>query len=228
METFRHLARCLVREGDLKVAGYSKQRSSKLAKFVEKERIRMRPRPGVADPTTAHGAVWDPVFRRFCGPRVLEDRYQDFFVDGGAPLHTHDFSFGDGAYPVLSRFFPEVASPLEDELAVAFGLTYRSLRGEKGVNTAPFRHGVWAYVTLLLGVRTDRFDYRLINHFVTVKVKTFVKMAVCYPESVTRALFASMDEVDQDEKVHVAMLAMEARKQAVLLHACLAIREHFQ
>jgi len=227
-DDLRALVRLGVSEASLKGTGLSKSKAGRLANAVARMAARMRPRPRSSDPSTVDGTPWAEAFARFCGPEPASFGYEDFFAGHDAAFRTQDFSFSEGAFPVLSRFYPEVAGVLETELSVAFQLTYHMLNGETNFNTTPFRHGIWAYVTRLMGVSTDSFDYTKVNQFVTQRVKTFAKMAVCYPEAVSRAMLMTLSEIALSERIHVVLLAMEARKQAALLIACHAIREHFR
>jgi sestrin len=56
--------------------------------------------------------------------------------------------------------------------------------------------------------------------FLTHALKTFVKKIVCAPETVTKADFElSGYNFKPDEKAHIVLLAIEARRQASLLYA---------
>jgi len=73
-------------------------------------------------------------------------------------------------------------------------------------------------------VRNDHYDYRLVNKFMTIATKTFVKKVVCAPETVSRADFESFSGLfSVDEKVHIVLLAAEARRQAALLWGLAAV-----
>lgn len=76
-------------------------------------------------------------------------------------------------------------------------------------------------------MRNDHYDYACVNRYLTIAVKTFVKKASCYPESLTAYDLASFTATfTADEKVHIVMLAAEARRQAAMLYGLAAISRH--
>ncbi len=61
----------------------------------------------------------------------------------------------------------------------------------------------------------------------TIGTKTFAKKAACAPETLTAADFESFAGLfTPDEKVHIVLLAAEARKQAALLYGLSAVMKH--
>ena len=85
------------------------------------------------------------------------------------------------------------------------------------------------YVLRLFGVRNDHYDYAMVNKFMTIATKTFVKKVVCAPETVTANDFANFSFLfSDDEKVHIILLASEARRQAALLWGLNAVTRVFR
>ncbi len=61
----------------------------------------------------------------------------------------------------------------------------------------------------------------------TIGTKSFAKKVACAPETVGPADFAGCASfLAPDEKVHIVLLAAEARRQAALLHGLAAIMKH--
>lgn len=61
----------------------------------------------------------------------------------------------------------------------------------------------------------------------TIGTKAFAKKVACAPETMTSADFESFTTLfTPDEKVHVVMLASEARRQAALLYGLAAVMKH--
>ena len=60
--------------------------------------------------------------------------------------------------------------------------------------------------------------------FMTIATKAFAKKVACYPEAITAWDFnAFTSTFTADEKVHIVMLAVEARRQAALLYGLKAL-----
>jgi len=119
---------------------------------------------------------------------------------------------------------------LDDEFKVAFNLTYNTFggdQGDTGVDTEPFRTAIWYYIQRLYGICNDHYDYKQVNAFMTIATKGFAKKTACYPEIITQLDFDTFTTTfTADEKVHIVMLAAEARRQAALLYGLRAIMKH--
>ena len=61
-----------------------------------------------------------------------------------------------------------------------------------------------------------------------MKIKTFVRNVACFPERITAPEFRDFSTMRPDEKLHIAMLAAEARKQAALLYGLRAVMNHMR
>jgi hypothetical protein len=61
----------------------------------------------------------------------------------------------------------------------------------------------------------------------TIATKAFSKKVACVPEAITPYDFDSFTTLfTPDEKVHITMLAAEARRQAALLYGLRAVMRH--
>ena len=161
--------------------------------------------------------------------RIESLRYRDF--DTSEPmLITHDFSWEEHGFDLVARFFPAAAPVLDKQFKIAFDLTYNVFSGTgEYVNTEPFRTAIKMYVLRLFGVRNDHYDYAMVNKFMTIATKTFVKKVVCAPETVTADDFANFSFLfSDDEKVHIILLASEARRQSALLWGLNAVTSVFR
>ena len=63
------------------------------------------------------------------------------------------------------------------------------------------------------------------NTYLNRKVKTYVKKVACHPHRVTKADFDFDSEFTVEEKCHINLLVMEARKQAGLLYGLRRVME---
>jgi sestrin 1/3 len=84
---------------------------------------------------------------------------------------------------------------------------------------------VFAQVSIFLslnpaGIRHDDYDYGEVNKLLDRSLKTFIKTACCYPDRITKQDYDSiLVELLDSEKVHVNLMILEAKNQAVLLYA---------
>lgn len=75
-------------------------------------------------------------------------------------------------------------------------------------------------VDLFLGIRHDDYDYGEVNKLLDRPLKTFIKSACCYPDRITKKDYENiLVELLDSEKVHVNLMILEAKNQAVLLYA---------
>jgi hypothetical protein len=97
-------------------------------------------------------------------------------------------------------------------------------QGAYGIDTAPFRQAIWYYVLRLFGQSHDDYDYSLVNHFVNKRTKAFIKKVAVSPHTLAFRDFMRVGVLLRpEEKVHVNILVIEARKQAELVWALSAI-----
>merc|ERR1712157_645735 len=83
---------------------------------------------------------------------------------------------------------------------------------------------VWHYTFRLYGVNNASYEYRFVNIYLPVKLKTFIKKIVCYPQIVTIDDVKKMGlALREKEKIHIAILALEAKKQASLLFSVFSL-----
>lgn len=70
------------------------------------------------------------------------------------------------------------------------------------------------------GIRHDDYDYGEINQLLDRPLKTFIKAACACPERITKRDYDSiLTELLDSEKVHVNLMILEAKNQAMLLYA---------
>ncbi|VDO04310.1 unnamed protein product, partial [Haemonchus placei] len=96
------------------------------------------------------------------------------------------------------------------------------------VDTTVYRSAIWNYIHALFGIRHDDYDYAKVNTLLSREMKTFVKMAACYPHRITEDARASvMKDFKMSEKIHVMLLIMEARLQASMLYFTRGLTNHY-
>eukprot|EP00050_Salpingoeca_kvevrii_P018459 m.74500 g.74500 ORF g.74500 m.74500 type:complete len:193 (+) comp8056_c1_seq2:1102-1680(+) len=151
--------------------------------------------------------------------QVFDIKSKDYTV-----FRTQTFSWADQGYTTMSRFYDEnIAELIDNEFTEIKELTYSSFGSVQNVDTFKFRFAIWNYVYRIKGVVNDGYPYQ-VNKLLTKEFKTYVQKIVSVPASVTREDFETFSDVlVPSEKVHINLLAMEARKQAELLVGLSAI-----
>ena len=110
---------------------------------------------------------------------------------------------------------------------MTFNLTYRTFGQADGVvDTDKFRIAIWFYVQRLFGVRNDHYDYTDVNTFLPRATKAFAKKVAVLPEEISGTDFAGFSSLTYSERVHIVILAVEARRQAALLYGLAAVMRH--
>ena len=72
--------------------------------------------------------------------------------------------------------------------------------------------------------RLHATKYREVNVYLNRAIKAFVKKAVCFPDLLTRSDFVHFSPLlKADEKCHIALLILEARKQAEMIYGIRAL-----
>jgi len=176
---------------------------------------------GVAN--KGNGNLRQAVFNAECdtcaGLSVFPLSAVDFDVEKHQIFPYHDFGWSAEGYSLLSRFNLPLAELLDEQFNTILSLTDMSLGQTRGVDTAPFRQAVWYYAQRLLGIEHDDYDYCRMNKVLHRPLKEFVKKVVCQPDTVSRTDFDRMGlALRTEEKIHLIVLAIEARRQAVLLY----------
>jgi len=112
-------------------------------------------------------------------------------------------------------------------LGIGFILCFFRFNEKENVNTFPFRQAVWQYVQRVKGIFYDDYNYQEVNIFLNRSTKNYIKKIICYPQLVTRSDFNNIGiQLRPDEKVHVALLAVESSKQSELLYGLHAVLKY--
>lgn len=95
------------------------------------------------------------------------------------------------------------------------------------IDTARFRMAVWHYVHRVQGLFHDDYSYERVNFWLNIRLKAYIKTLVCYPHTVKKSDFQNMGIIlTPQEKVHLSLLATEARKQAAVLYGLRTIAQY--
>lgn len=155
--------------------------------------------------------------------------YEDFITSKAKHgVHTfklEDFSWKDHGYGLVCRYMPEAAKAFDEEFSTVYNMTDNCVgKFQNNVDTGPFRRAIWHYSHVLYGMKSDCFDYAQVNTLLNRQLKRYIKKVVCYPQHLIPSDFLQQGYVWRaDEKVHVALLAVEGRRRACLLYGLHAV-----
>ncbi|XXQ35698.1 Sestrin [Plasmodiophora brassicae] len=174
-----------------------------------------------------------PAYPALCAPVLADMQYEDYNVKSKIyrVLHMGEFDWKGHGYSLISRYWNDhTAQLLDDEFDLIYALTDNNLcQSVRDIDTGPFRRAIWHYTFRLFGVSDDAYNYQEVNIFLNRGLKAFIKKCACFPHLVTGGDFVSLGySLRPDEIVHVALLAMEARRQATLLYALRALQQSTQ
>lgn len=94
---------------------------------------------------------------------------------------------------------------------------YETHKKAENIFISPYRI---IFSSINTGIRHDDYDYGEVNKLLDRSLKTFIKTACCYPDRITKQDYDSiLVELLDSEKVHVNLMILEAKNQAILLYA---------
>jgi sestrin len=160
---------------------------------------------------------------------LLTLKYTNFDVNSKSYsiFYLHDYSWKEHGYALVNRFYQGFAQLLDSEWDHLYQLTYNTVANQSNIDTGPFRRAIWYYTHRLYGLCHSDYDYNKIPIFLSNNLKTYIKKVTCMPEQVTAGDFDLRGyKFGPDEKCHIVLLAIEARRQAILLYALHAVMRH--
>jgi len=166
---------------------------------------------------------------RFMGNIPSDLKHEDFDVKSKSYsiFRVQDYCWKEDGFELIRRFLPGAATLLDEEFDHIYLLTYNKFNMSANVDTFPFRRALWQYIQRVKGIFHDDYDYQEVNVFLNRATKSFIKKITCYPESITKSDFMNIGyQLTPDEKVHVALLAIESAKQSELLYGLHAVMKH--
>lgn len=134
-----------------------------------------------------------------------------------------------------------MAPLLDAELQHIRSLTYKKFAETNEIDTTAFREAIWHYshrvkvfgslrgsgsAHTLQGMLDDDYNYAEVNQLLNRPIKSYIKKITCFPQTVTMADFHHLGfGLQPSEKVHVALLATEANKEAAMAYALRALTD---
>ncbi len=140
-------------------------------------------------------------------------------------IRTQDYSWSVHGFELTRQYYPGLADLLDIQFQVAQTMSDKKFgRVAEDLDTTPFRRAIFYYILSVHGVFADDYNYRDINVYLSRDLKIYLKKIVHYPQTLLPHDFNSMGyELRPEEKVHINIIALEAKKQAELLYALKAI-----
>jgi len=167
--------------------------------------------------------------------RYLEDpdfSFQDEQVGKEEIFRAQDYNWEDNVSHVVDNSHPELFKVLDEKFRTTNELTYKTLATINDVDTTSLRRGIWMYVQILYNIRYDDYNYGVLsgsdNSLLERPLKAFIKTITCYPEKVTKEKYDSFwVQFKHSEKVHVMIMAKEAKLQVGLMYAVKAFNQYY-
>ncbi|RIB01199.1 Sestrin [Gigaspora rosea] len=161
-------------------------------------------------------------FSLYLDPTV-ETPYSDFPVESSL-FRLHEYCWEDHGVEMVSNPLPGVGELLDQEFSEIRDLTDYSLfrlytKSNTELDTTPLRQAIWFYVLRLFGLFKDDYSYENVDYLLNNKFKSYIRKLCCTPEDITIDDWSDMGfEFSSEDKCHVNLIAVEARKQAELVY----------
>jgi len=180
------------------------------------------PEESTAPDTESHDLPHSDDFSRFLDPSV-EIGYSEFDLKSNEynVFKLQDYNWGTQGVVMVNNFLQGVGEILDREFAEVQDITdYRLFHSHNSLlDTRPLRQAIWYYVLRLNGILQEDYEYRDINNFLNKRIKTFIKKVCCTPETIGHNDWKSVGfRFREEEKCHINLIAVEARKQAELVY----------
>jgi len=193
--------------------------------FAKAETVPMRQLEMTEESSSKYENVSD--LRRYLGKYYM--KYEDFDVKSRvySIFRVQDWNWKEDGFELARRFLPGAAALLDEEWDHILSMTYNKFNKDQNVDTYPFRRAIWQYVQRIKGAFHDDYNYQEVNIYLNISAKNYIKKISCYPSNITKNDFQDVGyELTHDEKVHVALLAVESAKQSALLYGLHAVMKH--
>ena len=172
--------------------------------------------------------------RFFADPSEAAQTPSAFLPSPSSPLFSFSsFTFHEHACMALNRYYqPAFSSLLLSEMEhIASMTTHHIGRWDENepstsapsIDTSPFRRAMWLFVHRYFGLFHEDFSYRTMGKLLSAPLQAFM-LRVCEGRGMEAEEWALPGfELTESEKVHVALIVMEARRQAELIYAMHAV-----
>ena len=136
-----------------------------------------------------------------------------------------EFSFETIATCVLSEYCPEEIKNLRKEYDYLYEMTSHHLGKHKvEYSLEYYRWAIVTYVEKLFGLWDEAFDYSKTNRLMSKAIKTNIKNATCFPESVDFSMLSN-DDFSWQDLLHIVLLATVSKQRAQLTYLAKMVNE---
>ncbi|CAG9317819.1 unnamed protein product [Blepharisma stoltei] len=141
------------------------------------------------------------------------------------PVRPSDFNWNDQGFNIIEKCLPGIAEKLMNRIRYTFVMTFDSMGGEEGQNTANLRRAIWMYTQRVYGLEYDDYDYGNVNGHIKRQTKTYIKEVACVPHRVTRRHIDLLDmKLVSEDIIHINFLVCEARLETELIYTTNAVQ----
>ena len=130
----------------------------------------------------------------------------------------NNFSWEDHASSTLHKYDQSAAFCLNKLSEFAFEMTNCQYGSEPVESTFPMRDAIAKYCMRIHGLVDKYFNYENINTYLHRDFKAYAKKVMCDPRNVGYEDFAEMSILSPEERCHLCILVMEAKKRVELIY----------
>ncbi|KAH8552284.1 PA26 p53-induced protein-domain-containing protein [Umbelopsis sp. PMI_123] len=139
-----------------------------------------------------------------------------------------EYCWEDEGCDIINQFLPGIGDCLDAEFDEVVNISDWSIfhQTESSVDTGPLRSAMWYYALKLFGVTKEDYDYSDISTYLTNQNKAYIQK-VCYtPQDIRYHDWKNFGlSLRDEEKCHVNLLTVQAKKQAILIYGLSTISQ---
>ncbi|KAG2182629.1 hypothetical protein INT44_005608 [Umbelopsis vinacea] len=139
-----------------------------------------------------------------------------------------EYCWEDEGCDIVNQFLPGIGDCLDEEFDEVVNISDWSIfhQTESSVDTGPLRNAMWYYALKLFGVTKEDYDYSDISTYLTNQNKAYIQK-VCYtPQEIRYHDWKNFGlSLRDEEKCHVNLLTVQAKKQAILIYGLSTISQ---
>ncbi|RUS19053.1 PA26 p53-induced protein-domain-containing protein [Jimgerdemannia flammicorona] len=140
--------------------------------------------------------------------------------------YSGEYCWEDHGCELVSKYLPGLGEALDEQFSEALNITDWSIpnANDIAVDTWPLRQAIWYYTLRLFGIKKEDYAYSDINRYLNPRMQQYIKKVCCSPEEIRYRDWKNIGlSLRPEEKCHVNLLAVEARKQVELVYALYAV-----
>ncbi|GAB5587688.1 hypothetical protein Unana1_02588 [Umbelopsis nana] len=139
-----------------------------------------------------------------------------------------EYCWEDEGCDIVNQFLPGIGDCLDAEFDEVVQISDWSIfhQTESSVDTGPLRSAMWYYALKLFGITKEDYDYSDIYTYLTNQNKAYIQK-VCYtPHEIRYHDWKNFGlSLRDEEKCHVNLLTVQAKKQAILIYGLSVISQ---